>query len=103
MSVFTPEEITIRDPILYSQPTFGKYLTSHIVNVLIHLFDNKHDRYIPERKKIVKYIEDERTIRKLETASISIKSEVYNENKGSPDLYIGVYKNGEEFIHLTKV
>lgn len=94
MSVFTPNELNSRKHIIDSHIYLGKFLTANIVNKLIYLF-NANDN----ANNIIKYIKDERNMRKLNN-DINIISDAYGENN-NPTLYLGIIKDNKELLHLT--
>jgi len=90
-----------RKSILQSHMRLGNFLDIDIINTLMHLFDKNYNEYVNQRHKITTYIEDERRAQHLEKAKIKIKTKISGFNTHAPYLYIGIIKNGKDFIHLT--
>lgn len=99
MSIYTPQQLSERNKIIQSQKHFGNFLNANITNALIKLFDMSYNNGIDSRK-ITKYIEDERKLKKLNSSNTCIESEVYG-GKRNPTLFLGIKKNGKEILHLT--
>ncbi len=97
MVIYTPDELVKRNKIIQSQIQFGNFLDSDIINKLVNLFDANNKTDI----SIVKYIENERKLRKYNTSNIEIKSDVYDIDKKNPTLFVKIIKNGTEIIHLS--
>jgi hypothetical protein len=55
---YSQEQLNARNHIIQSHKQLCMFLDAHIVNVLTHLFDAKHDTYVDKRAKIAKYIEN---------------------------------------------
>lgn len=88
-----------RAAILQTHTLFTSFLTKDIINNLINLFQQEQgDR---SKHKIIKYIEDERKRCGLNTNAVTFKSEVYGHNNNNSTLYLGILKDGNEFIHLS--
>ena len=87
----------LRSTIIQSHRLFENILDKHNINSLVYLFNknNKTDN------NIAKYVEEERKNRKLNSTNVMITSEVFGENKNDSTLYLSIYKNSKEFIHLT--
>ena len=94
MSVYkySNKELIKREQVIQSQIQFGKFLDSDIINHLVYLFNTNI---------MIKYIEDERKKSNLTNDTIKIKSESYGEHKKNSSLYVGIIKNGIDFLHLT--
>ena len=86
-----------KSAIIQSHRLFENILDKHNINALVYLFNtnNKTDN------NIAKYVEEERKRNKLDTAHVTFLYEVYGENKDNSTLYLGIIKNGIDFIHLT--
>jgi hypothetical protein len=96
MVLYTLKNLAKRHKIIQSQILFGNFLDSHIINKLINLFD----KYNKSNESIVKYVENERILRKY-NSNIEIKSEVYNIDENKPTLHLQIIKNNIDFIHLS--
>ena len=102
ISSYSKEQLEERNTIIQSQKTVSKYLCADIVNTLIHLFDEKHNADSAEYQKITKMIKDERARHGLDNSTVTITSELhYGYNNTDPILFLGIRKNGVEFIHFT--
>lgn len=99
MSKYTTNELLKRNKIIKSHALFGNCLNSDIVNKLIHIFDETHNDYSPN--KIINLLEKERIKQGLDNSNIIIKSELYGETKSNPTLFVKIIKNGVEFLHLS--
>lgn len=99
MSLYTPQQLSDRNEIIQSQKHFGNFLNANITNALIKLFDMSYNNGI-DRRKITKYIEDERKLQKLNSSNIQIESEVYG-GKKNPTLFLIIKKNKKDIVHLT--
>lgn len=89
---YSNKELIKREQIIQSQIQFGKFLDADIINHLVHLLNTNI---------MSGYIEDERKKSNLSNDTIKIKCESYGELKKNSSLYIGVIKNGIDFLHLT--
>jgi hypothetical protein len=98
MASYSQTQLNLRHNILQTQLIFGKFLTTDIVHVLINLFDDLHNSF---SEKISKYVIDERLNRGLSNNNINIKGEMYGSNDNNSTLYLGIYKDGKLFLHLS--
>jgi hypothetical protein len=75
------------------------FLDTSIVNKLVKLFDDKYNG--PD--KIVNYIKDQFINEGISLDNIDIRSYAYEENieNEDPTLHISIFKNTEEYIHLS--
>jgi hypothetical protein len=94
---YTPEQLQRRNHSIQSHIQFGKFLDAHIINALIHLFENTPNGY----SKITNYIINERKLRGLNDTNINITSMCYGETKNDPTLMLIIKKNNKDLIHLS--
>jgi len=97
MAVYSSDELHKRGLLLESHKELGHYLNADIINRLIHLFDNN---VVDRNPKIIRYIANERKIRKLDD-SIEITSTVHFSKRFGYTLILDVKKNNHSIIHLT--
>jgi hypothetical protein len=123
MASYTSQELLERNKIIKSQQQLWDFLNADIINTLINLFDDSDTVNIKikninlnnkfkiqykkellnnfKHKKISEYIEAERKSRGLDESKITLKGEFYFDADHNPTLFLGVKKNGIEFIHFT--
>jgi hypothetical protein len=71
----------------------------HTINAMVYLFNpNNEDNVL----NIGRYIQNERKRQIIDiNTTVRIISDVYDVGRGNPTLYLGIIKDGVEFIHLN--
>ncbi len=95
------DETNKRMKIITSHKYLSSFFNCDIVNKLVHLFDQENYKYTNDTFKISKYINNERKIRGLNDANITISSEIYGEGKENPTLFLIIRKNNIDLLHFT--
>lgn len=99
MVKYTKKELDKRKTILQSQIKFTCFLNLDMINLLIYLFDHKNQN--DDNPKIIKYIQDERKVKGLNSSNITIEHKVYGEYSDSSTLHLGIRKNNRDILHLS--
>lgn len=101
MKLYTQEQLNRREIILQTHKNFDKFLDVDIINTLINLFDDTPDKFLDKNKKITKYVEDERKMRKLSSSNVKFRSHVFGENNNNSSLIFIIVKDDKDFLHIT--
>jgi hypothetical protein len=95
MGKYSQQELNNREKIFQTHKYIIEFMDKYTLNNLINLFD------ISNNDNIVKYIENERRKRGLDSSNVSFQSEIYGENVNNSTLFFMIKKNGNDYLHLT--